>query len=338
MGIVYPNGSKEVEVSQSIAIFTTGTAQVYYKQRTGNIPPIAYYSSTVSNEEVVLTPGSDVSSVIIYAGPEQVLYEVGASPTISIKFPDDILASTSPITVSGEAGTDGSGTTAGGAGGGITLTSGIGGQKSGTGTANGGAAGAISITGASGGATAASASSTGGAGADITLTAGNGGAASAGTSNGGAGGSVYSTPGTGGASAGGTAGVDGMLIDRGIRSVKQGNVTAKTVSATLTAAEVKAGIITVNQAAGATSAQQLPLASAMDTAFPDFAAGDAFDFSVINTSVVDAEDASITTNTGWTLVGSMDIHAYSDAGSLNSSGRFRARKTGSAAWTLYRLS
>ncbi len=117
----------------------------------------------------------------------------------------------------------------------------------------------------------------------------------------------------------------------------QGAPTAKTVSATLTAAELQARIITVNQAAAGASAQQLPLATAMDTAFPDSAAGFAFDFSVINTSTVDAEDASLTTNTGWTLVGPMEVPAYSAAGSLNSAALFRARKTATGAWTLYRL-
>lgn len=119
---------------------------------------------------------------------------------------------------------------------------------------------------------------------------------------------------------------------------QQGAPTAKTVSSTLTAAQILAGIITVNQGAGATSAQQLPDATAMDAGFPTFAAGDAFDFSVINTSTVDAEDASITTNTGWALVGSMDLQAHNALASGSSSGRFRARKTGTAAWTLYRLS
>ena len=66
------------------------------------------------------------------------------------------------------------------------------------------------------------------------------------------------------------------------------------------------------------------------------AADDAFDFYVINISTTDAEDASITTNTGWTPVGSMDIEAYS-AANKNSSAKFRARKTGSAAWTIYRI-
>ena len=117
----------------------------------------------------------------------------------------------------------------------------------------------------------------------------------------------------------------------------QGAQTAKTTSATLTAAEISAGIITVNQGAGAVSALQLPLATSMDTGFPQLDAGDAFDFSLINISTVAAEDASITTNTGWTLVGNMDV-ASNAAAADKSAGRFRARKTATAAWTLYRLS
>lgn len=188
--------------------------------------------------------------------------------------------------------------------------------------------GAPGATGVGGGATleAAAGGATSGAGGAANVTAGAG---TAGNANGG---SVFLTPGAKHGS-----GADGVVIERGVKLVKQGAQTAKTVSATLTAAEVLTGIITVNQGAAGASEQQLPLASAMDTALPDAAAGDAFDFSVINISTTDAEDASVTTNTGWTLVGSMDVHAYSTAGSLNSSARFRARKTGSAAWTLYRL-
>lgn len=113
--------------------------------------------------------------------------------------------------------------------------------------------------------------------------------------------------------------------------------TAATVSATLTAAQVLAGIITVLQGGGAASAQQLPLATAMDTAIPNSVANYAFDFSVINISTNAAESASLTTNTGWTLVGDMDIQANS-AATTKSAGRFRACKTGTGAWTLYRLS
>jgi hypothetical protein len=58
---------------------------------------------------------------------------------------------------------------------------------------------------------------------------------------------------------------------------------------------------------------------------------------VINISTVAAESASLTTNTGWTLVGDMDVAANS-AATTKSAGRFRARKTGTALWTVYRLS
>jgi hypothetical protein len=282
---------------------------------------------------------------------------------------DDIVGNDASLGITGKAGSSGAGgavAVAGGAGdsgagGAASVTGGAGNGANAGGAASlvggaGGAAGtggAASIAGgvpASGNAAGGAASVTGGAGSgtgaggNASLVAGASGAgatgnggdvaitAGAAASTNGDGGTITLTP---GAKAG--SGFDGVIIERGVKLVKQGTPTAKTVSATLTAAEILAGIITVNQAAGATSAQQLPLASAMDTALPDAAAGDAFDFSVINTSTVDAEDASVTTNTGWTLVGSMDIHAYSAAGSLNSSARFRARKTGTATWTLYRL-
>ena len=282
---------------------------------------------------------------------------------------DDIVGNDASLGVTGKAGASGAGGAIAvvggvgdsGAGGAITATGGAGngayagGAVTVTGGAGGaaGAGGAVALAGgvpASGNAAGGAVSVTAGAGSGT----GAGGAASlvAGASGAGAtgdggdvsitAGAAGSTDGNGGSlvlTAGAKAGtgIDGVIIERGVKLVKQGAQTAKTTSATLTAAEVLAGIITVNQAAGSTSAQQLPLASGMDTALPDAAAGDAFDFSVINTSTVDAEDASVTTNTGWTLVGNMDIHAYSAAGSLNSSARFRARKTGSAAWTLYRI-
>ena len=133
------------------------------------------------------------------------------------------------------------------------------------------------------------------------------------------------------------SGVNGVVRVGGVELKTQGAPAAATTSATLTAANVLTGIITVNQGAAGASAQQLPLASAMDTALPTAAAGDAFDFSVINISTNAAESASLTTNTGWTLVGDMDVSANS-AATTKSAGRFRARKTGTGAWTLYRLS
>jgi hypothetical protein len=115
----------------------------------------------------------------------------------------------------------------------------------------------------------------------------------------------------------------------------QGAQTAKTTSTTLTAAEINTGIITVNNGAAGTTTLTLPLATAMDSQFTGVSAGYSWDFSVVNISTTAAEDADIGTNTGWTLVGNMDIEADDDP-RARSSAKFRARKTGAGAWTLYR--
>lgn len=141
---------------------------------------------------------------------------------------------------------------------------------------------------------------------------------------------------TGGAKAG--TGIAGVIFNKSLQVLKQGAPTAKTTSATLTAAEVLAGIITVNQGAAGASALQMPTGTQLAAALPAaFTTNDAFDFYVINTSTVDAEDASITVNTDVTIVGNADIPAYSAAGSLNSSAHFRARMTAANTFVVYRL-
>lgn len=205
----------------------------------------------------------------------------------------------------------GTSSTSGNAGGAAQLTGGVPGAT--------GVGGAAQVTGGIGG-------STSGSGGAATVT---GGAGTAGNANGG------DVTIAGGAANG--SGVNGVVRENGVRLVQQGAPAAATTSATLTAANVLAGIITVNQGGAGASAQQLPLATAMDTALPTSVAGDSFDFSVVNISTVAAESASLTTNTGWTLVGDMDVSANS-AATTKSAGRFRARKTATGAWTIYRLS
>lgn len=107
---------------------------------------------------------------------------------------------------------------------------------------------------------------------------------------------------------------------------QQGAPATLNATGTLTAAQIQTGIITSTAAAAV--AATLPLAAAMDTLF-GFVANDAFDFSVVDTG--GAAAITMTTNTGWTLVGSMVV-------AQSTSGRFRARKTAAGAWTLYRLS
>lgn len=122
--------------------------------------------------------------------------------------------------------------------------------------------------------------------------------------------------------------------------LSQAAPTAKTTSVTLTAAEILVGIITGNQGAAGAAAYTLPLATdfeiGMIAAWPGLQNDDAFDFSVINISTVAAEVITMTTNTGWTLVGDMTLAA--NATGDQSGGRFRARRVSSTAYSLYRIS
>lgn len=253
--------------------------------------------------------GDTTSDTCAISGP----VTIGTDLTFAKEVAHTLTVATSTTTnTAGAAFTVSAATGAGtGAGGQLGLSGGQGG-------ASGNAGGAI-LYGGDGGATA-------GNGGNVNLTGGNA------TANNDDGGNVILTPGTQHGS-----GVPGAIYFRGATAVYQAAPTAKTTSATLTVAELSPGIITVNQGAGGTSALQLPTASALDAAFVNFTTNDAFDFSVINISTVAAEDASLTTNTGLTLVGNMDI-ASNAAATDKSAGRFRARKTGTGAWTFYRLS
>lgn len=106
-------------------------------------------------------------------------------------------------------------------------------------------------------------------------------------------------------------------------------VTPGTLNATgtLTAALMLTGLVT--STAGAAVTATLDLATAMDTAFGANAPNNtSFDFTVIDTG---GNAFTVTASAGWSTVGAMAVAA-------NTSGRFRARKTGAGAWTIYRIS
>ena len=117
----------------------------------------------------------------------------------------------------------------------------------------------------------------------------------------------------------------------------QATPATATVTATLTAAQLGTGILTVNQAGGAACTLTLPTGTLMDATFTNMQNNAAFDFAVINISTVDAEDATIAVGTGWTLVGNVTVAANSGVTTI-SSALFRCRRTATATWTLYRLS
>lgn len=121
-----------------------------------------------------------------------------------------------------------------------------------------------------------------------------------------------------------------------VRFVNQSTPIALTTSATLTAAQLAVGLLTANQGGGATATYTLPTGALMDAAFANFRNDSSFEFSLVNISTVAAEDVTIAAGTGWTLVGNATVNS-NDAATSISSGRFRARKTGVATWTLYRI-
>ncbi|HEY8838135.1 MAG TPA: hypothetical protein VIO16_10760 [Dehalococcoidia bacterium] len=116
-------------------------------------------------------------------------------------------------------------------------------------------------------------------------------------------------------------------------SLIQGAAVAHDTATTFAVADFTGGLVTSNPAAAI--ALTLPLATAMDTGLPSAEVNWSIDFAVINTASTGTDTDTMTTNTGWTLVGNMVITPLTTGGT---SARFRARRTGTGAWTLYRLS
>ena len=104
-----------------------------------------------------------------------------------------------------------------------------------------------------------------------------------------------------------------------------------TTSATLTAAQLTNGILLGNPG-GSAANYQLPTGSDLDALVSSAKNNSSFDFSVINVDGSGSGLVTLTTNTGWTLVGLMTVVAT--AGTAQA---FRARKTDTATWTLYRM-
>ena len=107
----------------------------------------------------------------------------------------------------------------------------------------------------------------------------------------------------------------------------QGAPTALTAAATVTAAQLANGLFTFNGTAGNMT---LPTVADLEAGISSASkVNAAFDFYVVN---IDggSDDVTVATNTGWTLVGVMQVDNAT-------SGHFRARKTGDGSWTCYRL-
>ena len=98
---------------------------------------------------------------------------------------------------------------------------------------------------------------------------------------------------------------------------------AYTAGATLVPGDLVNGLITLDN--GGDQNLQLPLAADVDAAIPSAKVDSAIKFSVL---ALGAGGATLTTNTGWTLV---------KVAKVTASNSYLARKTGTGTWTLYQI-
>ena len=101
-----------------------------------------------------------------------------------------------------------------------------------------------------------------------------------------------------------------------------------TSTATLTAAQITGGIL-VGDTTTMAATYTLPTVTLLEAQLTNAKVNSSFDLSIVN---IGASTGTITVavGTGWTITGLATV-------TYTTSASFRARKTGTGAWTLYRL-
>ena len=128
--------------------------------------------------------------------------------------------------------------------------------------------------------------------------------------------------------------------------VKQGRLpngtqvtpAAKTVTVTLTSAELLTGLITGTHAAGSTQTYTVPTGTLLDAA-SSFNVNEYFEWALINLSAAAADTVTIGAGTDHTLVGTMVVasaHASTGAAYGNAA-TFRTVKTAANTFVTYRI-
>jgi len=108
-------------------------------------------------------------------------------------------------------------------------------------------------------------------------------------------------------------------------------ITATTTT-TFTAAQVLNGLILVNSGITANVAYTLPTVADLEAVLINSdKVGTSFTFRVVNLGT-SSGTATITTNTGWTITGSLTMVVPITTGAM-----LLARKSAAGAWTLYRV-
>ena len=112
------------------------------------------------------------------------------------------------------------------------------------------------------------------------------------------------------------------------------DLTGATV--TITTANLAAGIVTIDAGGTDAGAYTFPTGALIDAAFPSVRVNTGFDVSFINIGDNAANDVTFSAGSGNTIVGSALL--IDNATTTNpSSAIFRFRKTGTAAYSIYRI-
>jgi hypothetical protein len=128
------------------------------------------------------------------------------------------------------------------------------------------------------------------------------------------------------------------IMFRVLTGKKQAAPTAMTGAAAITAAAIKAGLITGTHTVGATQAYTLPTGTVMDAALTSFIlVNDSFDFTIINLSAALLDTITLTAAAGFTIVGQALVESAHANSEFPSSGTFRVRKTAANTFVAYRL-
>lgn len=104
-----------------------------------------------------------------------------------------------------------------------------------------------------------------------------------------------------------------------------------TVTATLTPAQVLSGILLGSPGTSAAS-YTLPTVADLEATLSSAKVGSTINLSVVNVDGSSSGVITLVAGTGWTIVGLATVVATAGTAQM-----FRARKTGSGTWTLYRV-
>jgi len=134
-------------------------------------------------------------------------------------------------------------------------------------------------------------------------------------------------------SGGGYQFTDGNLNE--IAMSTQATPQTATTTATLTAAQVTGGVLVGTAGTGAVS-YTMPTAAAIDAVFTNSKVGSTFELTVINLGT-SSGIITMVVGTGITAVGNLLIAITGSAAGVGAAGQFLFRKTGDAAYTVYRV-